>query len=157
MVDWCNCLLACGEFDSVVLCVACTILTNSAREMAVGNTFGATALSSYGGFWLSFAIILTPGGFNIEDIYVEEQSEAAFYDAFGYFLMVRPISTALVRDALTQIFWGRDGSSSPPYSYSSPSARLSPSSLYSSLSIWPSSSSASATSNAPLKTPRTLL
>ncbi|KAL8835198.1 MAG: hypothetical protein Q9176_007054 [Flavoplaca citrina] len=56
-------------------------------EMAVGNTFGATALSSYGGFWLSFAIILTPGGFSIEDIYVEEQSEAAYYDAFGYFLM----------------------------------------------------------------------
>lgn len=30
-------------------------------EMAVGNTFGATALSSYGGFWISFGIILTPG------------------------------------------------------------------------------------------------
>ncbi|KAH8887337.1 hypothetical protein GQ53DRAFT_749817 [Thozetella sp. PMI_491] len=28
--------------------------------MAVGNTFGATALSSYGGFWISFALILTP-------------------------------------------------------------------------------------------------
>lgn len=28
--------------------------------MAVGNTFGATALSSYGGFWISYAIILTP-------------------------------------------------------------------------------------------------
>merc|ERR1711939_169464 len=34
-------------------------------EMAVGNTFGATALSSYGGFWLSLAIVLTPGGFEI--------------------------------------------------------------------------------------------
>ncbi|KAI1433493.1 hypothetical protein GGR50DRAFT_696021 [Xylaria sp. CBS 124048] len=30
-------------------------------EMAVGNTFGATALSSYGGFWISYAIVLTPG------------------------------------------------------------------------------------------------
>ncbi|OQV07000.1 hypothetical protein CLAIMM_11494 [Cladophialophora immunda] len=30
-------------------------------EMAVGNTFGATALSSYGGFWIAFGIILTPG------------------------------------------------------------------------------------------------
>lgn len=57
--------------------------------MAVGNTFGATALSSYGGFWLSFAIILTPGGFNIEEAYVEMQSVQAFYDAFGFFLMVR--------------------------------------------------------------------
>jgi len=29
-------------------------------EFACGNTFGGTALSSYGGFWLSYAIILTP-------------------------------------------------------------------------------------------------
>ncbi|KAI9172251.1 Ammonia transport outward protein-like protein [Paramyrothecium foliicola] len=29
-------------------------------EMAVGNTFGATALSSYGGFWIAYAIVLTP-------------------------------------------------------------------------------------------------
>ena len=28
--------------------------------MAVGNTFGATALSSYGGFWIAYALILTP-------------------------------------------------------------------------------------------------
>lgn len=28
--------------------------------MAVGNTFGATALSSYGGFWLSYAILMNP-------------------------------------------------------------------------------------------------
>lgn len=29
--------------------------------MACGNTFGATALSSYGGFWISYGILLTPG------------------------------------------------------------------------------------------------
>jgi len=29
-------------------------------EMAVGNTFGATALSSYGGFWIAYGIMLTP-------------------------------------------------------------------------------------------------
>jgi succinate-acetate transporter protein len=54
--------------------------------MAVGNTFGATALSSYGGFWLSFAIILTPGGFEIESALVAK-SEAAFLNSFGLFLM----------------------------------------------------------------------
>ena len=61
--------------------------------MAVGNTFGATALSSYGGFWLSFAIILTPGGFQIEEIYdsTEGQGAAAFRNAFGYYLMVMTI------------------------------------------------------------------
>jgi succinate-acetate transporter protein len=56
-------------------------------EMAVGNTFGATALSSYGGFWLSFAIVLTPGGFDIVKSY--SGTDAGAYDftnAFGFFL-----------------------------------------------------------------------
>ena len=56
--------------------------------MAVGNTFGATALSSYGGFWLAFAIILTPGGFQIESSIEESQNAAAFRNSFGFFLMV---------------------------------------------------------------------
>ena len=29
-------------------------------EFACGNTFGATAFSSYGGFWISFAVCLSP-------------------------------------------------------------------------------------------------
>jgi succinate-acetate transporter protein len=53
------------------------------REMAVGNTFGATALSSYGGFWISFAIVLTPGGFEISDAYT---AAGDFDYAFGFFL-----------------------------------------------------------------------
>jgi len=53
------------------------------REMAVGNTFGATALSSYGGFWLSYAIILTPGGFEIAAAY---SSPANLNHAVGFFL-----------------------------------------------------------------------
>ncbi|ETI28979.1 hypothetical protein G647_01431 [Cladophialophora carrionii CBS 160.54] len=56
-------------------------------EMAVGNTFGATALSSYGGFWISFAIILTPGGFAIESTIIEEQNSKALYDCLGFYLM----------------------------------------------------------------------
>lgn len=32
----------------------------SYREIAAGNTFGATALASYGGFWISYGILLTP-------------------------------------------------------------------------------------------------
>ncbi|KAF2110366.1 GPR1/FUN34/yaaH family-domain-containing protein [Lophiotrema nucula] len=55
-------------------------------EMAVGNTFGATALSSYGGFWISFAIILTPGGFNIVET-LEADSPAPFLNSFGLYLM----------------------------------------------------------------------
>lgn len=64
--------------------------------MAVGNTFGATALSSYGGFWLSYAIILTPGGFNIVAAYATKDpvtglaTKAGANDlnnALGFFLM----------------------------------------------------------------------
>ncbi|TGO33235.1 hypothetical protein BHYA_0258g00020 [Botrytis hyacinthi] len=53
-------------------------------EMAAGNTFGATALSSYGGFWISLAIVLTPGGFGIQASY---ENPVHFYYAFGFFLM----------------------------------------------------------------------
>jgi len=64
-------------------------------EMAVGNTFGATALSSYGGFWLSVAIILTPGGFDIVAGYATKNADGTptgagvndFNNSFGYFLI----------------------------------------------------------------------
>ena len=57
--------------------------------MAVGNTFGATALSSYGGFWISFAIILTPGGFEIESTIEDAAGGKALLDSVGFYLMVR--------------------------------------------------------------------
>ncbi|PYI20270.1 hypothetical protein BO99DRAFT_411770 [Aspergillus violaceofuscus CBS 115571] len=58
-------------------------------EMAAGNTFGATALSSYGGFWISLAMIFTPGGFNIEGQLkaADNGSAGMFYDSFGLYLM----------------------------------------------------------------------
>jgi len=56
--------------------------------MAVGNTFGATALSSYGGFWLSFAIVLTPGGFDIAASYAGTGDGVNdFNNAFGFYLI----------------------------------------------------------------------
>lgn len=55
-------------------------------EMAVGNTFGATALSSYGGFWITFGIILTPGGFAIVDT-LGGITSPDFMNSFGLFLM----------------------------------------------------------------------
>lgn len=30
-------------------------------EMAIGNTFGATSFTSYGAYWVSYAVLLTPG------------------------------------------------------------------------------------------------
>jgi succinate-acetate transporter protein len=56
--------------------------------MAVGNTFGATALSSYGGFWISVAIIFTPGGFDIVPNYSGTGTNTNdFNNAVGYFFM----------------------------------------------------------------------
>ena len=57
-------------------------------EMAVGNTFGATALSSYGGFWIAFGIVLTPGGFQIVES-LGGASSLQFIYSFGFFLMVK--------------------------------------------------------------------
>lgn len=64
--------------------------------MAVGNTFGATALSSYGGFWISFAIILTPGGFNIAAAYAASDNPSAENYALGYYLAGWFIFTTLL-------------------------------------------------------------
>ncbi|KAJ2973164.1 hypothetical protein NUW58_g9007 [Xylaria curta] len=52
-------------------------------EMAVANTFGATALSSYGGFWIAYAIILTPS-FNIVGSYAGNEKDVA--SVLGFFL-----------------------------------------------------------------------
>jgi succinate-acetate transporter protein len=61
------------------------------REMAAGNTFGATALSSYGGWWITLGIIFTPGGFNIIETLkaADNGSMGMFYDSFGILLFVR--------------------------------------------------------------------
>lgn len=61
--------------------------------MAIGNTFGATALSSYGGFWISFAIILTPGGFSIGNAYTDKDD---FNHAIGFYLAGWFIFTTLL-------------------------------------------------------------
>ncbi|KAI8956444.1 GPR1/FUN34/yaaH family-domain-containing protein [Daldinia sp. FL1419] len=52
-------------------------------EMAIGNTFGATALSSYGGFWISYAIALTPG-FEALAQYPDDSQVAS---VLGFFLI----------------------------------------------------------------------
>lgn len=80
--------------------------------MAVGNTFGATALSSYGGFWIAFAIVLTPGGFQIEQTLIDSgPGESMFYDSFGLFLLVSDPSPPRRRAIADTI---RHGSSSRP-------------------------------------------
>lgn len=62
-------------------------------EMATGNTFGATALTSYGGFWVSLAIVFTPA-FGIADAYGGMGDK--FYQALGLFIMAWFIFTVLM-------------------------------------------------------------
>ncbi|KAJ7708218.1 FUN34 transmembrane protein [Mycena rosella] len=52
-------------------------------EFPRGNTFGATAFSSYGAFWLSYATILLPGS----GILAAYKTEAEANSAIGIFLM----------------------------------------------------------------------
>lgn len=54
--------------------------------MAVGNTFGATALSSYGGFWIAFAFLDAPW-FGDNGVPAQYGEEAGSVDsALGFFL-----------------------------------------------------------------------
>ncbi|KAL7274777.1 Meiotically up-regulated protein 86 protein [Rhizina undulata] len=53
-------------------------------EMAVGNTFGATALSSFGGFWFSWALIESDA-FGIVSAYSGDA--AALHSALGFYLI----------------------------------------------------------------------
>lgn len=53
-------------------------------ELFLGNTFGGTALTLYGGFWLSFAAIRIDA-FGILDAYEGEEEQLA--NAVGYFLI----------------------------------------------------------------------
>lgn len=61
--------------------------------MAAGNTFGATALSSYGGFWIALGITFTPGFQIMSELQkADNGSTDIFYDSYGLFLMVSQIS-----------------------------------------------------------------
>src|SRR2546423_8271490 len=61
------------------------------QEFKAGNTFGATAFCSYGGFWLAFGANLTPL-FNVVAAYGGDTP--AFHTAIGFFLLGWTIFTA---------------------------------------------------------------
>ncbi|KAJ6013777.1 GPR1/FUN34/yaaH protein [Penicillium herquei] len=67
-------------------------------EMARRNTFGATIFGSYGGFWISFAVILIPGRFNIESSLVKADngSHTTFDYALALYLIGWFIFTFLI-------------------------------------------------------------
>ncbi|KAG8849612.1 hypothetical protein FRB91_009741 [Serendipita sp. 411] len=82
-------------------------------EFFVGNTFGATALSSYGGFWLSYAAILVPS-FNSAAPYTAaaangsgsatEFKTAVSFFLFGWFIFTFLMLVAVLRHSIAFIF-----------------------------------------------------
>lgn len=62
-------------------------------EFRAGNTFGATAFSSYGGFWLALGFVFVPGS-GILDSFAK--SPAALHPALGLFLLGWTIFTGLM-------------------------------------------------------------
>lgn len=62
-------------------------------EFKTGNTFGATAFSSYGGFWLAFACIYIPG----TDVAASYKGDSALMGkSVGYFLLGWTIFTGIM-------------------------------------------------------------
>ncbi|KAI8886069.1 hypothetical protein K501DRAFT_322080 [Backusella circina FSU 941] len=61
-------------------------------EFKTGNTFGATAFSSYGGFWLSFGLIFIPGA-NITAAYTDS---AVLEKSLGIYLMAWALFTGIM-------------------------------------------------------------
>jgi len=64
-------------------------------EFKTGNTFGATAFASYGGFWLSYAAILIPW-FGVADGYTSTGYSRDIAPALAVFLMGWTIFTAMM-------------------------------------------------------------
>ncbi|KAJ3062850.1 hypothetical protein HDU98_001311 [Podochytrium sp. JEL0797] len=61
-------------------------------EFACGNTFGATAFTSYGGFWISFGLIFIPGTGILEAFHDANQLE----NALGFYLLGWTIFTTIM-------------------------------------------------------------
>lgn len=70
-------------------------------EMAVENTFGATALSSYGGFWMSFAMIVGDA-FGVRSSYT---TLAEFQHALGFYLAGWMIFTVIMTTFTLKATW----------------------------------------------------
>ncbi len=73
-----NIMVGLAYFYSGAIMFACSMW-----QFACNNTFGATVLGSFCGFWLSYAAILTPS-FGIQDAY---DTTEEFNNALGFYLL----------------------------------------------------------------------
>jgi len=75
-------------------------------EFGCGNTFGATALSSYGGFWLSYAVIETPS-FGVVAAYAgngEMVRNALGFYLFAWFIFTFLMLVCTLRTTVAFVF-----------------------------------------------------
>ncbi|EKD21268.1 putative GPR1/FUN34/YaaH-class plasma membrane protein [Drepanopeziza brunnea f. sp. 'multigermtubi' MB_m1] len=74
----------------------CTMLA-SVGNFILGNTFPATFLGIYGGFFLSLALTLTPSsGAANTDVYPKGPEDPGFMAAFGFFAIFMGVFTFIV-------------------------------------------------------------
>ncbi len=76
-------------------------------EFKTGNTFGATAFTSYGAFWLSFAAILIPGTGILDGLVKANAVESAlglYLLAWGIFTAIMFLGTLRSNFALIGVF-----------------------------------------------------
>jgi hypothetical protein len=69
-------------------------------EMAVGNTFGATALSSYGGFWLAYAVLQTPSLGIASNYDATDLASAVGFFLTGWFIFTTVILLCTLRSTV---------------------------------------------------------
>ncbi|MBN1786212.1 MAG: acetate uptake transporter [Candidatus Methanofastidiosa archaeon] len=73
------------------------------REVAVGNTFGSTAFTAYGGFWLAFATMVILENLNVIAP-VPKAGLSAFLAGWGLFTLYMTIPTLKKPKALFVVF-----------------------------------------------------
>lgn len=75
-----------------VFCGGLAQLLAGMWEFPRGNVFGATAFTSYGAFWMSYAVILIPG-FNVQGAYSTTEE---FDQAVGIYLITWFVLTVML-------------------------------------------------------------
>ena len=85
----------CGSFTCMFL-RWCSSIFAGCFEFVTGNTFGMTALTSYGAFWLSYSAILVDS-FGVAAAYeASEETASQLPNAIGFFLLAWGIFTFML-------------------------------------------------------------
>ncbi|CAG8169387.1 unnamed protein product [Penicillium olsonii] len=76
------------SFPNVIIGPALAYAASCSLFLAcAGNTFGATAFSSFGAYWIAYAIIIAPNGLGIEESIKETAGALGFLTSMGFFMM----------------------------------------------------------------------